>query len=459
MVAYPLYRNSGTHWLETIPEHWEMHKIKYSFNERVEKGFPQEPLLAATQTKGVTLKELYEKRTVVAQKDLELLKLVEIGDFVISLRSFQGGIEYAHHRGIISPAYTVMQLISRVLPEYFQYLAKSTVFISLLRTCVTGIREGQNINYEYLKNNYIPLPSLPEQQQIALYLDWKTAKINKFIKAKKKLIELLKEQKKNIINEAVTKGINPDVKFKNSGVEWIGETPEYWEIRKFSTLARIIRGASPRPSGDPRFFNGTFMPWVTVGEITKDNSPYLETTETNLTEAGTKQSQLIKLGTLIYSNSGATLGVPKITKIDCCANDGVLAFTKLSRNLIPIFGYYYLTSLTERIRKELRQGGTQPNLNTSIVKRIFCPLPPVTEQYLIVKHIEREVSLIDKTIERAKSEIELIQEYRACLISDVVTGKIDVRLVQIPDFESIETEIDLPEDEYSEEELFTENIE
>lgn len=214
-------------WLGDIPAHWEMRKLKYLFSERLQKGYPNETLLAATQTRGIISKSMYETRTVTAQKDLHLLKLVEIGDFVISLRSFQGGIEQAYFRGIISPAYTVMILCPSIERNYFKHLAKSKTFLSLLKTCVTGIREGQNIDYERLRRYSLPLPSIVEQTQIARFLDSKTAQIDKFTRNKRRLIELLKEQKQHIINQAVTRGLDPNVKLKPSGVAWLGDIPEH----------------------------------------------------------------------------------------------------------------------------------------------------------------------------------------------------------------------------------------
>lgn len=218
MTPYPAYKPTGLPWLPQIPEHWETLRIKYAFKERCQKGYPEEPLLAATQNHGVIPKKLYETRTVTAQKDLHLLKLVKIGDFVISLRSFQGGIEYAYYQGIISPAYTVMiPQASCLQPMFFKYLSKSKAFIKLLQTCVTGIREGQNIDYETLRRKPIPIPPPDEQAQIVRYLDSLTAKINKLFRAKKKQIALLKEQKQAIISQAVTKGLDPNAEMKDSG--------------------------------------------------------------------------------------------------------------------------------------------------------------------------------------------------------------------------------------------------
>ena len=196
---YDAYRNVDEIWIHELPMHWETVKIKRLFDERVEKGYPEEPLLAATQNMGVVPKNVYGQRTVEVTKDLELLKLVRKGDFVISLRSFQGGIELAHYQGIISPAYTVM-IPKGITTEYFKHLAKSKVFIELLKQCVTGIREGQNIDYTKLKGIRIPVPPIEEQIKIAAYLDSIDARIDARIKE----ISLLKKYKASISSDIVT---------------------------------------------------------------------------------------------------------------------------------------------------------------------------------------------------------------------------------------------------------------
>ena len=171
-------KDSGIPWIGMIPEHWEIRKIKFLFKERSEKGFPNEPVLCATQKYGVIPQSMYENRVVVVNKGLDGLKLVKKGDFVISLRSFQGGIEYAHYQGIISAAYTVLMPSRDINPLYVKYLFKSHPFIGLLKTCVTGIREGQNINYDMLRNNSIMLPPASEQQAIVDYIEAKLSKID-----------------------------------------------------------------------------------------------------------------------------------------------------------------------------------------------------------------------------------------------------------------------------------------
>ena len=197
-------KQTNIKWIKQIPQHWEVKKIKYILAECTEKGFPNEPVLCSTQKYGVIPQSMYENRVVVVNKGLEGLKLVRRGDFVISLRSFQGGIEYAHYQGIISAAYTVLRLQDDVNPNYLRILFKTQCFIQLLQTCVTGIREGQNINYGLLRKNSIPLPPLSEQEEIVAYLDEKTAKIDLLIDKELQQIDHIKDLRQTLIADVVT---------------------------------------------------------------------------------------------------------------------------------------------------------------------------------------------------------------------------------------------------------------
>src|SRR5262245_42114660 len=191
-----------------MPEHWACPRIKTILLKRVEKNHPDEPLLAATQSQGVVRKDKYENRTVVAQKGLHLLKLVRVNDFVISLRSFQGGIEYAREQGIISPAYTILYTIDPAHHRYLSWLFKSRPYIDNLSLFVTGIRQGQNIDYEKLGRSELPLPPPDEQAAIARFLDHADHRIRRYIRTKQKLLKLLEEQRQAIIHRAVTSGVD-----------------------------------------------------------------------------------------------------------------------------------------------------------------------------------------------------------------------------------------------------------
>jgi type I restriction enzyme S subunit len=271
----------------------------------------------------------------------------------------------------------------------------------------------------------VVFPPDQEQRKIASFLDHETAKIDTLIEKQQQLIRLLKEKRQAVISHAVTKGLNPNAPMRDSGVEWLGEVPAHWEVSKFGYISQVVRGGSPRPAGDPTLFNGDYSPWVTVAEITKDDEVYLSSTETFLTKKGSDQCRVFESGTLLLSNSGATLGVPSILKIDANANDGVVGFESLKLN--HEFTYYYLTSLTDDLRERVKQGSGQPNLNTDIVKDISVPIPLDDEIEAIVHSIRETREQFKKLRNKALFGIQLLKERRTALISAAVTGKIDVR--------------------------------
>lgn len=197
-------KDSGVLFYKLVPETWKMKRMKYLFKERSEKNHPEEQMLSATQTEGVIPQSQYANRVVVVTTGFEGLKLVKVGDFVIHLRSFQGGIEISYAQGIISSAYTVLEPINAEFSPYFRYLFKSSNFIDLLKTCVTGIREGQNINYSKLKQFFLPVPPLHEQQEIVAYIKDRTAKIDTLSAKLQQEIERVKEYKQRLISDVVT---------------------------------------------------------------------------------------------------------------------------------------------------------------------------------------------------------------------------------------------------------------
>jgi type I restriction enzyme S subunit len=283
----------------------------------------------------------------------------------------------------------------------------------------------QRISRGLLGNVRAVIPTKSEQKQIARFLDHETGKIDLLIKKQQALIALLKEKRQAVISHAVTKGLNPEARMKDSGVEWLGDVPEHWDVTKFGYISSVVRGGSPRPAGDPTLFNGDYSPWVTVAEITKDDDVYLTETDTFLTRKGSDQCRVFKCGTLLISNSGATLGVPKILSLDANANDGVVGFESLS--LRHEYAYFYLSTLTEDIRERVKQGSGQPNLNTDLVKEIAVPIPPEVEVNAIVDSIVKMRERFSALVSNARNAIELMQERRTALISAAVTGKIDVR--------------------------------
>ena len=425
MERYSEYKDSGVKWLGKIPSHWDMRKMKFTFEERREKGFPNLPLLAATQNHGVIRKQDYENRTVEATKALETLKLVEKGDFVISLRSFQGGIELSHERGIISPAYTVLRP-SHISSAYFKHLGKSPVFIQLLKSMVTGIREGQNIDYGKLRENLIPIPSLGEQNAIAKYLDSVTAKIDEAIAQQQKMIDLLNERKQIIINKAVTKGLDPNVKMKPSGIDWIGEIPEHWEVKKLKyVFSRIADGThfSPQTTEDG-------YPYITASDvdgvgINYQNAKKISSKDyENLVMSGCKAFK----GDVLLVKDGATTGRVglKTDDVDCVTLSSV-AMLSPNERLSELFMMYLLKSfvLQEQILESM-SGAAMPRITLVKLANFFAIIPPEKEQKQIAAYIEKMILPIDDIIDRTQKQISLLQERKQIIINDVVTGKVKV---------------------------------
>ena len=197
--------DSGVEWIGKIPKHWEIEKVKYIFKDSSIKNHGEEIPLAATQLYGVVPKDTLDYRTVEANvSDLNTFKLVKENNFVISLRSFEGGIEYSAYKGIISPAYTVMEALQDIAFKYFKYLFKSNIFIQALNIYKTGIREGQNISFAKFKDDFLPLPPKNEQIQIAEHIENQTTKIDKAIELQQNYISKLKEYKASLIDSVVT---------------------------------------------------------------------------------------------------------------------------------------------------------------------------------------------------------------------------------------------------------------
>ena len=420
MRRYDSYKDSDVAWIGEIPEHWDTIKMKYLFSERSEKGFPDEPILCSTQKYGVIPQSMYENRVVVVNKGLEGLKLVEHGDFVISLRSFQGGIEYAHYRGIISAAYTILKLVmaDKLNEDYVRFLFKSIPFIGLLQICVTGIREGQNINYSILRKSEIPVPPLDEQQNIVEFLDEKTAKIDTYIQEKEKEICSLEELKQSEIAFAVTHGIKHDVSMKDNGIAWIGEIPEHWDTIKMKYLfsERSEKGFPDEPILCSTQKYGVIPQSMYENRVVVVNKG-LEGLK--LVEHGDFVISLRSFqGGIEYAHYrgiiSAAYTILKLVMADKLNEDYVRFLFKS----IPFIG------LLQICVTGIREG---QNINYSILRKSEIPVPPLDEQQQIVEYIQQKTVQIDTYISDVKRLIDSLKEYRHRLICDAVTGRINVQ--------------------------------
>ena len=411
MERYSEYKDSGVKWLGGIPSHWGLRKMKYTFDERSQKGFPNEPLLAATQNHGVILKSQYENRTVEATKSLDTLKLVEIGDFVISLRSFQGGLEYAYNRGIISPAYTILTP-THIKASYFKHLSKSDIFISLLKSSVTGIREGQNIDYNKLKENLLPIPPEEEQKAMGCYLDAATSKIDKAIDMQQKMIDLLNERKQIIIQNAVTKGLDENVEMKDSGVEWTEFFPNSWSIKKVKYIFEFI---STKEVASNRTFN------IALENIVAHSGNYIDTNSEYEAAGVSFRKNDILFGKLR----------PYLAKVHLCERAGIALGDIFVLRPLSGFDSSFLRYLliSERFIQYVDSstyGAKMPRANWNFIGNIYVAYPTLDKQRDISKYLDKEMQRFDSAISNCQRQIALLQERKQIIINEVVTGKVKV---------------------------------
>ena len=433
MKVYPKYKSSGVDLIGDIPSDWVARRLAsfgrfskgsgISKADLIEEGIPT-----------ILYGDIYTKYNLKAENIFNFIsqelasnsKLIDKGDLLFTgsgetredigkCVTYNGDIKvYAGGDIIIFSPKTNNHL-------FLAYSLSSNYAI----TVKAMNSRGDIIVHIYassLRNIYLPIPSLAEQQQIVNFLDYKTGECDRFIGNRQKQIELLNEQKAAIINKAVTKGINPNAKMKPSGIDWIGDIPEHWECMKIKRLSVVKRGASPRPIDDPKYFdeNGEFA-WVRIADVTASER-YLENTTQRLSKLGSSLSVKMYPNDFFLSIAGS-VGKPIITKIKCCIHDGFVWFPYLKINHEFLY-YLFSTGLPYQ---GLGKFGTQLNLNTDTVGDIFLPIPTADEMTIIVSFIDNQTQKIDYLISKYQKQIELMQEYRTALISQAVTGKIDVR--------------------------------
>jgi type I restriction enzyme, S subunit len=441
MNRYDSFKDSGVEWIGEIPSHWKFGPMKYVLSNNdggvwgkdVEVEGEGVYVIRSTE---ITIDGNWNfsnpMKRILDNKEIEKSRLIS-GDIVITKSS--GSPNHIGKSVIVSEEIENLiccysNFVQRIRfknysPKLYHYILNSFIVREQYRFLTQTTTGLGNLSGTTLNEVYLPFIPLSEQQQIVSFLDDKTQKIDTLIQQKEKKIELLKEKRISLINHVVTKGFDSNVEMKDSGVEWIGEIPSHWDFVKVGHYSNVVRGGSPRPSGDPRFFNGDFIHWITVKDITSKKGKYVTDTLSKLTKEGMKQSRVLKPETLVLTNSGVTLGVPGILKIQGCINDGSVGFLDLSEKLERDYLYYFWTTQTELLLEQ-QSGYGQPNLNIDIVSNVKFPLPSKNKQQQIVEYLDKQTEEIDTLIQLEQKKIDTLKEYRQSLISEVVTGKIKI---------------------------------
>lgn len=419
-------KDSGIEWIGEIPADWELSKIGAVYEERNEKvsDVDFQPLSITKQ--GV----VPQLETAAKTNDGENRKLIRKNDFVINSRSDRrGSCGISEYDGSCSLINTVLKPRRNMCNAYYSFVFRSERFADEFYRWGNGIVDDLwSTKWSNMKRIYIPAPSLQEQRCIADYLDRKCSQIDAIIARQQEVIEKLKAYKLSVITEAVTKGLNPDVPMKDSGVEWIGEIPEHWKmVRLKFLLSHIIDCPHETPiySAD-----GDYLVIRTadqdLGKLRTDEDMYR-------LDEGEYQNRIRRMplekDDIVYGREGERWGlaclVPESNKY--CLGQRMLQFRCKRELFLPRFAMWALNSKFVYLQGAVDTiGSTSPHVNISTVRNFLIPVLPISEQQEIAEYIDKKMSQLDKEIEHRENLICKLNEYKKSLIYEVVTGKQEV---------------------------------
>lgn len=420
MEKYNEYKDSGVQWLGEIPSHWKIRRIKWLFREEDEKNVNLTyQLLSFSRNKGIIPFSAINEKAPSAS-DLSKYKVLHEGQLLENrMQAWSGMFGCSHIEGCVSPDYSVFSPYdSNVVTEYYACLFRIPIFVQQFANASKGIGDGFNRLYTpQFHKIYAIVPSTIEQHAIVFYLDTKCSKLDMFISNKEKEITLLQEMKQRVITDAVTRGLNPNVKFKPTNISWLPEIPENWEmVRNKSFMKPTEEKVGKRR--DLTLLSLTKQ-GVIVRDLTEGKGKFPKDFESYL---------VVKPNNLVFclfdiDETPRTVGLVH--------NDGMLTgaysnFEIDERIVLPEFAYYYYLQVDNIKGLRPYYTGLRKVVRANTFSMLRIPVPPIEEQHAIVSYITERVAKIDSLVEKLNKEIECIKEYKQRLISDVVTGQIKV---------------------------------
>ncbi|AKX58778.1 hypothetical protein AKN88_01670 [Thiopseudomonas alkaliphila] len=420
LPKYEAYKDSGVEWLGDVPVSWELTRLGTQFSERRTKVSDVDyPPLSVTRN-GI----LPQLESAAKTKDGDNRKLVKAGDFVINSRSDRKGSSgVSNSDGSVSLISIVLEP-RNIHPKFCHHLLKSYAFIEEYYRVGRGIvADLWTTRYNEMRTIILAVPTYDEQFLIANFLDQKTAQIDAAIAIKEQQIELLKERKQIIIQQAVTQGLDPNVPMKDSGVEWIGQIPEHWEVVKLSYVAKIDAGSTPSRSNSSYW--GGNIPWIKTGEV---NYNTIFGSEECITTAGLKGSslRLAPIGTLLMAmyGQGVTRGRVSVLGIPATYNQACCGITFKSRINVEFARFFFIAAYNY-IRDDGNET-SQMNLSAGYISSLRIVVPSLDEQSIIIKFLDDFSLSVDEAVSLQVKQIQKLKEYKTTLINSAVTGKIKI---------------------------------
>ena len=413
-------KDSGIKWIGDIPVNWTVDNPKYHFTQRKDRATPGMVQFTASQKYGVITQTEYMERTganiVTVQKDFDILKKVCAGDFVIHMRSFQGGLEYSEQTGSISSAYVMLIPRDTICePRYYKWFFKSSNYIDALSSTSNLVRDGQAMRWANFIQLPIPFPPADEQIRIANFLDSKCAEIDALIADVQAQIDVLEQYKRSVITETVTKGLNPDAEMKDSGIQWIGMMPSHWDCIRGKYILKYIQ--KPVREGDG------VITCFRDGEVTLRSNRR----EDGFTMADKEIGyQGIDVGDLVVHGMDGFAGAigisdsrgkasPVLNVLDTEQNKRYIMYFLRSMAYSDVF-----LALATGIRVR------SCDLRWNKLAELFYPVPPIEEQDAIVAHIDSVLQKTNDVIADKKEQLAVLESYKKSLIYEYVTGKKEV---------------------------------
>ena len=455
LPPYPAYKPSGVQWLDDVPEHWGVRRLRTIAEMRVSNvdkhtkdgEFPVRlcnyvdvykndrisqamPFMTATASRDEIERFRLEPSDVLITKDSEAWDDIGVPSLVVESAD---NLLSGYHLALLRPS-------KAVLGEYLNLALQSKGVAYQFHVRANGVTR-YGITHTGIQSVRIPLPPLPEQQAIVRYLDHVDGRIRRLVDAKRRLIALLGEERQAVINQAVTRGLDPNAPLKPSGVDWLGDIPAHWEAKQLGRIGKFSKGSGGTKDDEV----GAGVPCVRYGDLYTSHKYNVQRTRTFISNEKAPAYTQIQFGDILFAGSGETLeeiGKSAVNLIQGearCGGDVIIL--RPSFQMDAAFSGFLVDSRQAQLQKSaMGQGFTVMHIYSSELKYLWVALPPIDEQAAIVAHIEEATGEIDSAIGKTRRQIELLEEYRTRLIADVVTGKLDVRqaAAQLPEESSAE---------------------
>ncbi|SBT06460.1 Restriction endonuclease S subunit [Candidatus Accumulibacter aalborgensis] len=444
LKPYAEYKESGLLWSPIIPAHWHEERAKRLFTKMERPVRDDDGVVTCFRDGMVTLRK-NRRLAGFTEAIYELgYQGIRRGDLVIhAMDAFAGAVGVSDSDGKATPVYAVCQARSGANAYYYAFIVREMARSQWILALSRGIRErSTDFRYAAFGGQRVPFPPPEEQAAIVRFLDWATGRLERTIRAKRKVIALLNEQKQAIIHRAVTRGLDPSVFLKPTGTPWLGDIPQHWEVWRVSHFARVGNGSTPSRA-NPGYWTKGVCPWLNSSQV---NRGFIDSADQFVTAAALRECHLPKVAAgsvlVAITGQGKTRGMSAVLGFEATINQHIAFITPRVPITTAAFLHLALTAAYLQLRASSEDAGsTKGAITCEDLKRFKLAIPPLPEQDELLARIQAETRTLTHAISRLAREIELLREYRTRLVADVVTGKLDVReaAAKLPDEAQSET--------------------